>query len=134
VQASRSNVWLDWLRRLGGQRHSGSARLSGWRSPANRAVQRSGHRMTLTDARAELLAALEAAGVRAFYGMGTFAAPCARIFPSEPWVEVSGRFNGRRTQTWEVWAVAGRTDSMATFDELESMVVSIDSAIDALQS
>jgi hypothetical protein len=90
--------------------------------------------MTLTDARAELLAALEAAGVRAFYGMGTFAAPCARIFPSEPWVEVSGRFNGRRTQTWEVWAVAGRTDSMATFDELESMVVSIDSAIDALQS
>jgi len=90
--------------------------------------------MTLQTARSELLAALEAASIRTFYGMGAFAAPCARIFPAEPWVEVSGRLNGRRSQSWEVWAVAGRTDSMATFDELEAMVIAIDAAIDGLQS
>lgn len=90
--------------------------------------------MTLKDSRAELLAALEAASIRAYYGMGVFAAPCARIFPAEPWVEVSGRANGRRTQTWEVWAVAGRTDSIATFDELEAMVIAIDAALEPLGS
>lgn len=88
--------------------------------------------MTLKESRAEILTALEAADVRAYYGMGVFTAPCARIFPAEPWVEVSGRFNGRRTQTWEVWAVAGRADSMATFDELEAMVIAIDTVIDTL--
>jgi hypothetical protein len=90
--------------------------------------------MSLTSARAELLAALGAASISAFYGVGAFAAPCARIFPAEPWVEVSGRANGRRTQTWEVWAVAGRSDSMATFDELEEMVIAIDAAIEPLAS
>jgi hypothetical protein len=88
--------------------------------------------MTLTDARAQLLAALEAASIRAFYGMGVFTAPCARIFPAEPWVEVGGRLGGTRSQAWEVWAVAGRVDSMATFDELEAMVMSIDAAIEPL--
>jgi|SRR4051812_8100899 hypothetical protein len=88
--------------------------------------------MTLTASRAEILAALEAADVRAYYGMGAFSAPCARIFPAEPWVEVSGRFNGRRGQTWEVWAVAGRADSIATFDELEAMVIAIDAVLATL--
>lgn len=88
--------------------------------------------MSLTDARGVLLAALEAASIRTYYGMGVFNAPCCRIFPAEPWVQRSGLANGRRTQTWEVWAVAGKADSMATFDELESMVVAIDTAIEGL--
>ena len=88
----------------------------------------------LTKSRQELMTALEAADIRTYYGMGKFSAPCARIFPAEPWVEIEGRLNGRRVQSWEVWAVAGRTDSIATFDELEAMVMAIDAAIDPLQS
>ena len=88
--------------------------------------------MSLKDTRGVLLAALEAASIRAYYGMGVFASPCARIFPAEPWVSMGGRLSGSRSQTWEVWAVAGRTDSMATFDELEEMVTAIDAAIEGL--
>jgi len=88
--------------------------------------------MTLTDARTQLLAVLEAAGIRAYYGMGVFNAPCARIYPAEPWVEMGGRASGTRAQTWEVWATAGKTDSMATFDELEKLVIAIDAAIEPL--
>ncbi len=88
--------------------------------------------MTLNASRKELMDTLEAANVRTYYGMGVFAAPCARIFPAEPWVEVSGRANGRRTQTWEVWAVAGKADAVATFDELEAMVIAIDTALEPL--
>jgi len=89
--------------------------------------------MTLTDARKELLDALGATEVDAYYGMGQFNAPCARIFPSDPWVGVTGRAGGKRSQTWEIWAVAGRTDSVATFDELEAMVIAIDAALEPLQ-
>jgi hypothetical protein len=78
--------------------------------------------MTLKDSRQTLLDTLTAAGVDTFYGIGRFTAPCARIFPADPWVDLSGLANGRRTQRWEIWVVAGRTDSMATFDELEAMV------------
>jgi hypothetical protein len=88
--------------------------------------------VTLKDARAELLAALEAASIRAFYGMGTFQSPCARIFPAEPWVDISGSLGGRRAQHWEVWAVAGKSDSLANFDELESLVQSINDAVSGL--
>jgi hypothetical protein len=86
----------------------------------------------LTKAREQLLGALKASGIDAYYGMGQFNAPCARIYPAEPWVEVGGLASGRRIQRWEVWAVAGRTDSLATFDELEAMVMSIDSAIEGM--
>lgn len=88
--------------------------------------------MTLKSSRQELLDALEGADVRAFYGMGAFSAPCARIFPADPWVGLSGQAGGRRTQQWEVWAVAGRSDSLATFDELEALVMSINAAIEPL--
>lgn len=89
--------------------------------------------MTLADSRQVLLSALETAGVNAFYGMGRFTAPCARIFPADPWVDLSGLANGRRTQRWEVWVVAGRTDSLATFDELEAMVKVCNDALSGLQ-
>ena len=78
--------------------------------------------MTLKASRQVLLTALETAGINAFYGMGRFTAPCARIFPAEPWVDASGLANGRRTQRYEIWVVAGRTDSEATFDDLEALV------------
>jgi hypothetical protein len=88
--------------------------------------------MSLTDTRTGLLAALEAAGIRAYYGWGAFTTPCARIFPGEPWVHPTGQLNGSRLQSWEVWAVAGKTDLGATYDELEALVVSVNKAIDGL--
>jgi hypothetical protein len=88
--------------------------------------------MSLTDARSQLLAALEAAEVPAYYGWGPFSTPCARIFPGEPWVAISGLAGGRRTQRWEVWAVAGRVDGGATFDELEALVSSINTTLETV--
>jgi hypothetical protein len=89
--------------------------------------------MSLKDSRQTLLDALGTAGVNAFYGMGAFTAPCARIFPADPWVDLSGLANGRRTQRWEVWAVAGKADAIANFDELEAMVQAINTALAPLQ-
>ena len=88
--------------------------------------------MTLKSARAELLAALDAAGIRVYYGMGTFQSPCARIFPAEPWIDESGMLGGRRSQHWEVWAVAGKSDAIANYDELEDLVQRINDALVAL--
>lgn len=85
--------------------------------------------MTLQNSRQALLDALTAAGVDAFYGIGRFTAPCARIYPADPWVDLSGLANGRRTQRWEIWVVAGRTDSIATFDELEALVKTCNDAV-----
>lgn len=89
--------------------------------------------MSLKDSRQILLNALQGAGVNAFYGMGVFTAPCARIYPADPWVDLSGLANGRRTQRWEVWAVAGKSDSLANFDELEGLVQAINGALTGLQ-
>jgi hypothetical protein len=88
--------------------------------------------MTLKQTRQQLFDAIEATGTNTFYGMGAFTAPCARIFPAEPWVDISGYANGRRTQRWEVWAVAGKADSIATFDELEELVKVINDAVSGL--
>lgn len=88
--------------------------------------------MSLTGARQALLLALEAADIRTYYGWGVFASPCARVFPGEPWVGMSGLAGGRRTQRWEVWAVAGKVDAAATFDDLEGLVQDINAAIDQL--
>jgi hypothetical protein len=88
--------------------------------------------MSLTTSRETLMSALQNAGIEAFYGMGAFTAPCARIYPAEPWVDSSGLANGRRTQRWEIWAVAGRTDSLVTFDELEAMVIAIDAVCEGM--
>lgn len=88
--------------------------------------------MSLTTTRAALLARLTDAGIDAYYGWGPFSAPCARIIPAEPWVASSGLAGGRRTQRWEVWAVAGKVDSGATFDELEELVIKINDAINGM--
>ena len=89
--------------------------------------------MSLNSARGELLAALEVASIDTYYGWGAFAAPCARIFPGEPWVSIEGgRMGGKRLQRWEVWAIAGAVDSHATFDDLEALVQSINDAMNPL--
>jgi hypothetical protein len=89
--------------------------------------------MSLTSARQALLDALTAADIDTYYGWGAFSAPCARVFPAEPWVSLDGLLGGKRTQRWEIWAVAGKADSGATFDELEAMVIAINDACEPLQ-
>jgi hypothetical protein len=89
--------------------------------------------MSLKTSRQVLLDALTAANVNAFYGVGRFTAPCARVYPADPWVDISGLANGRRTQRWEVWVVAGKADSLATFDELEALVTTCNTALGGLQ-
>lgn len=86
----------------------------------------------LKDSRQLLLDALTAAGVDAFYGMGRFTAPCARVYPADPWVDLSGLANGRRTQRWEVWVIAGKADSLATYDELEALLQQCNAALTGL--
>jgi len=89
--------------------------------------------MTLQASRQQLLETLVAAGVNTFYGMGVFTAPCARIYPADPWVDISGLANGRRTQRWEIWVVAGKADSIANYDELEALVKQCNDAVSGLQ-
>jgi len=89
--------------------------------------------MSLQASRQILLDTLEAAGVNTFYGMGRFTAPCARIYPADPWIDVSGLANGRRTQRWEIWVVAGKSDAIANFDELEALLRTCDIAVSGLQ-
>ena len=88
--------------------------------------------MSLKSARTELMDALTAASIDTYYGWGTFSAPCARIFPGEPWVSQEGLLAGRRLQRWELWAVAGAVDSGATFDEMESLTQQVNDAIEPL--
>lgn len=84
--------------------------------------------MSLAASRQKLLDVISAANIKAYYGTGNFSTPCARIYPAQPWVGPSSLGSGARTQQWEVWAVAGRVDSGATFDDLEALVQSIASA------
>jgi len=89
----------------------------------------------LSDARAELKAAIEAApsGVRTYAEpTGTFATPCARVHPASPWLAPSVLAKGRRTQRWEVWVVAGKMDSKAKFAGMEAMVSTITAKLDVL--
>lgn len=85
--------------------------------------------MNLKDAREHLMSVLTGADIRTFYGFGKFATPCARIYPAAPWIEPSGLLNGRRIQRWEVWAVSGKVDATASFDDLEALVIKIDNAL-----
>lgn len=78
--------------------------------------------------------ALTAASIETFFGWGAFATPCARIFPGEPWVAQEGLLSGPRLQMWEVWAVAGRVDANATFEEMEALTQLINDALEPLQN
>lgn len=90
--------------------------------------------MTLAEQRAELASALDAAEVRNYPDPGTaFAAPCVRLNAGIPWIAPSVLRSGGRTVRWELWAVAGRADSKASFADLEIMVAAVTVALDGLQ-
>ena len=87
----------------------------------------------LTDARAELKTALDAADVRCYAEpTGRFTTPCVRIHPASPWLAPSVLAAGGRTQRWEVWAVLGRVDSKAQYKGLEAIVSTVTNALDLL--
>jgi hypothetical protein len=90
--------------------------------------------VSLRDARQILLDALTAGGVRAFYGFGGFTTPCARIYPGDPWIGQMGLADGRRIQRWEVWAVAGKADAVANFEEMEALVIQCNLAVEGMRS
>lgn len=85
--------------------------------------------MSLASAREQLEAHLTAAGIRTYTGMGAFSAPCCRVMAGQPWVDLSGTASGRRTQRWEVWAVSGTMDSHSSWEEIETLVQSINDAL-----
>lgn len=86
----------------------------------------------LSDARAELAAAI-APTLRVFSEpTGTFATPCARVHPASPWLAPSSLAKGRRTQRYEIWVVLGRMDSAANFKAMEDAVSGITNALDVL--
>jgi hypothetical protein len=89
--------------------------------------------MTLTEQRTTLVDMLDAAGVRAYGDPGEpFTAPCIRLNAGTPWIAPSVLRSGGRTVRWELWAVAGRSDSKASFADLEVMVGATTLALDAL--
>lgn len=90
----------------------------------------------LTRARLELAQALEdGTDFRAnAEPMGTFAAPCYRLHGASPWLGASDLAGGRRTQRWEVWAVAGKLDAKASLAQVEAMVSAANIAIDSLHT
>ena len=91
--------------------------------------------MSLESSRRNLMLALEGAGIDTYFGWGPFAAPCARIFPGEPWVALrDGQLGGQRRQRWEVWAVAGKVDSNASYEDMEDLVQRINAAMELEQA
>jgi hypothetical protein len=78
--------------------------------------------------RALILAAIEAAGVRA-HTTGQFAAPCVIVEAGDPWAAVDLSLGKRRTTRWRLTIVAGRADSEAALDTLAGMVDTVDDAL-----
>lgn len=90
----------------------------------------------LSDSRAALANGLQngmASPVRVYpEPTSTFAAPCIRLHPANPWLAPSVLAAGRRTQRWEVWAVAGKMADTHRYDELETMVSDATKALDLM--
>jgi hypothetical protein len=80
----------------------------------------------LLDARAELVAALEAAGLAAATGP-RFAAPCVLVEPGEPWSSPAAMPG--RSSHWKLTLVAGRSDSEAALEVLAELVDRVDTAL-----
>jgi hypothetical protein len=81
----------------------------------------------LLDARAVILAALEAAAVASSTNAGSFAAPCVLVEPGDPWTEPQ-RLPGRLTR-WRLTAVAGRADAEGALELLGGLVDQVDAAL-----
>ena len=81
----------------------------------------------LLDARARLADALTGSGVSVAFG-GRFAAPCVLIEPGEPWISRE-RASRPLESRWKCTAIAGRSDTLAAYDELGAMIDEIDRAL-----
>jgi hypothetical protein len=80
----------------------------------------------LLDARARILAALEAASIRTAT-TGKLSAPCVHVEPGDPWTEPA-RLPGR-TSRWQLRAIAGRADSEGSYAQLGELVDLVDTAL-----
>ena len=80
----------------------------------------------LSDARAELVTALRAGGVRTATS-GRFSAPVVILEPADPWTEPA-RLPGRNTR-WQLIAIAGAGDSDAAIDELAELIDRVDAVL-----
>jgi len=87
----------------------------------------------LLEARAAVLAAIEAGGARTATGP-KLAAPCVHVEPGDPWYEpVSlGAGNRGRVSRWRLTAVAGRADSDAAFEALGTLIDQVDTGLRTL--
>jgi hypothetical protein len=79
--------------------------------------------------RAELLAALEAGGIRTATG-GRLTAPCVLVEPGDPW-SAPVRMPGRNGQ-WRLTLLAGKSDTEAAYAVLGEMIDLVDAAIRGL--
>jgi hypothetical protein len=80
----------------------------------------------LIDARARILEALEANGIRTATTL-KLTAPVVHVEPGDPWSEPA-RLPGR-TSRWRLTAIAGKADSEGAHAELAEMVDGIDAAL-----
>jgi len=80
----------------------------------------------LGTARAQILEALAAAGIRAGTS-GRFAAPAVILEPAEPWAVPLAM--PRRDSRWQLTAIAGAGDSDAALEQLAELVDQIDAAL-----
>jgi len=83
----------------------------------------------LSDSRAAIVDALEAGGVAAAT-TGQLSAPCVLLEAGDPW-STPQRMPGR-VGRWRLTAIAGRTDSDASLEELAELVDAIDVALGPL--
>ena len=81
---------------------------------------------TLTNARALLLAAFEAQGVRTAT-TGQFSAPVVLVEPGDPWTEPH-RLPGRLSR-WRLTAIGGRADTEGALDALGDLIDRTDRAL-----
>lgn len=82
----------------------------------------------LSGSRADILGALEAAGI-AHATTGKFAAPCVLVEPGDPWAAVELSLGARRVGRWRLTLVAGRADSAGALERLMQLVDDTDTAL-----
>lgn len=80
----------------------------------------------LGDARASIAGALDAGGIRVS-SSGRFSAPCVILEADDPWSEPV-RLPGRLSK-WRLTAIAGKTDTLGSFEALAALIDSIDVAL-----
>lgn len=82
--------------------------------------------------RAQLVAALEAAGLGVALAGGKWAAPVALVGTDDPWLVPVAIARGYRTVRYAVDLIAGRADQARTWTDLAGMAEAAVNAIDGL--